>query len=94
MTEAEATARAETEKSIQAIREIDEIIDSPSFRVFAAKVEARASKLAETVLDGNVDSETREELRVKRIGLLMALRMLADDREGHASILRGYGITV
>ena len=94
MTEAEATAREEIEKSTQAIREIDWLTASAEFGSYRVKIERKAEELAETVLEGNVGSEEREELRQQRIGLLSGLRMLANDREGHASILRGHGIDV
>jgi hypothetical protein len=94
MTEAETTARAETEKSIQAIREIDELIEAPSFRAYVARVEARAAVIAETVLEGDIPAEERERFRLQRIGLLSGLRMIANDREGHANILRGHGVEV
>ncbi len=94
MTEEEATAREEVEKSTQAIREIDWLTDSTSFQTYRLKIERRAAELAETVLEGRVSAEEREELRLQRIGLLSGLRMLQSDREGHASILRGHGIDV
>lgn len=94
MTEEEAIAREEVEKSTQAIREIDGLINSLSFRAYAAKIERKAAELAETVLGGRLPAEEREELRQQRIGLLSGLRMIADDRDGHANILRGHGIEV
>lgn len=94
MTEEEATAREEVEKSTQAIREIDWLVESPAFGAYRVKVERKAAELAETVLEGNVGSEERENLRLQRIGLLSGLRMIVNDRDGHASILRGHGIDV
>ena len=94
MTEAEATARDETEKSVKAIREIDELRESPLFQSYAAKIERKAAEMAENVLEGNIGTGEREDLRLQRIGLLSGLRMLENDREGHASILRGHGIDV
>lgn len=94
MTEAEATSRDEVEKSIKAVREIDELIDSPLFHAYYAKIESKAASIARTVLEGRIPAEEREELRHQRIGLLMALRMVADDREGHISILRSHGVDV
>lgn len=94
MTEEETIAREETEKSLQAIREIDGLTSTPEFQGFKQRVERKAEELAETVLEGNVGSEEREKLRLQRIGLLSGLRMLVSDREGHASILRGHGIDV
>ena len=94
MTEAETAARKEVEKSTQAIREIDGLTENNAFHIYTAKVEARAAMIAETVLEGRIPAEEREEMRHRRIGLLMALRMIADEREGHANILRGYGIDV
>lgn len=94
MTEAEAIAREEVEKSTQAIREIDWLTDSAAFQTYRVKIEAKAAALAETVLEGNVTAEEREELRLQRIGLLSGLRMISNDRDGHASILRGHGIEV
>lgn len=92
MTEEEATARAEVEKSTQAIREIDWLAESSAFQTYRLKIERKAAELAETVLEGNVSIEEREELRLQRLGLLSGLRMLVNDREGHASILRSHGI--
>lgn len=94
MTEEEATAREEVEKSTQAIREIDGLTSTHEFQGFKLRVERKAAELAETVLEGNVGGEEREKLRLQRIGLLSGLRMLVNDREGHASILRGHGIDV
>ena len=94
MTEAEATTQQEIDRSIKAIREIDELLESPSFRAYAAKIEAKAAELAEVVLERKTPAEQREELCLQRIGLLSGLRMIANDREGHASILRGHGIDV
>lgn len=94
MTEEEAIAREEVEKSTQAIREIDWLMESTAFRAYAVKIQRKAEELAATVLEGNIGIEEREDLRLQRIGLLSGLRMLADDRDGHASILRGHGIDV
>ena len=94
MTEEEAIDREEIEKSTQAIREIDGLTDSTSFQAYKLKIERKAAELAETVLEGRIPSEEREELRLQRIGLLSGLRMLLSDREGHANILRGHGIEV
>jgi hypothetical protein len=94
MTETEAIAREEVEKSTAAIRAIDELIGNPVFQGFASRVETMADEWAESVLEGNLDAVERENLRLRRIGLLSGLRSLKSDREGHASILRGHGIDV
>lgn len=86
--------KIEAEKSINAIREIDELTGNPGFQAYRYKIERKAFLMADSILDGDISSEEREELRLKRIGLLSGLRMLADDREGHASILRSHGIEV
>lgn len=94
MTEGEAQSREEIEKSTQAIREIDWLIESAAFQTYRVKIERKAAELAETVLEGRIPADEREELRLQRIGLLSGLRMLTSDREGHASILRRHGIDV
>ncbi len=94
MTEAEATAREEIEKSTAAIREIDWLTESAAFQTYKLKIERKAAELANQVLESRIPADEREELRLQRIGLLSGVRMLADDREGHANILRGHGIDV
>ena len=94
MTEAEATAREETEKSIHAIRKIDELRESPSFQTYVGGIERKAAEMANRILEGLMSPEGRDQLRIERLGLLSGLRMLESDREGHASILRGHGIDV
>jgi hypothetical protein len=94
MTEAEATTQQEIDKSIKAIREIDDLGESSAFQGYAAKIAQKAEEMAKTVLEGSIPAEAREELRLQRIGLLLGLRQLTADREGHASILRGHGIDV
>ena len=93
MTE-EATTQQEIDRSIKAIREIDELTESASFQAYRVKIESKAAELANQVMESRIPAEDREELRLQRIGLLSGLRMLANDREGHASILRGHGIDV
>ena len=94
MTEEEAIAREEVEKSTQAIRWIDDLTSTAGFQAYAAKIERKAEEMAEAVLHGVLPAQDREDIRLKRIGMLSGLRMLETDREGHANILRGHGIEV
>ena len=94
MTEAETIAREETEKSINAIRKIDELLENPLFKSYAKGIERKAAEMGADILDGRGYAERREEMRHERIGLLSGLKMLADEREGHALILRRHGVEV
>jgi len=92
MTEAEA--HLEKEKSLNAIRKIDELHESPLFQSYVEGIELKAAEMARRILEGLMSPEGREQLRIERLGLLSGLKMLANDRDGHASILRKHGIDV
>ena len=94
MTEYQLQARDEVEKSLQAIREIVELRDSPAFQAYRVKIERKADEMSKIVLEGGVTPEQREATRLQRVGLLFGLRMLDSDMDGHLSILLSHGVEV
>ena len=94
MTESQLQARDEVEKSLQAIREIVELRDSPAFQAYRVKIERKAEEMSKAVLEGSIPPEEREAIRLQRVGLLSGLRMLDSDMDGHLSILRSHGVEV
>ncbi len=80
-------ARAE-----QTIRDIDTLAKNPEFRRFMERLDRETKKMADQVLEGDFETPVeREEMRLKRLGIVEALRIPKQDRQGSVSTLKTHG---
>lgn len=78
--------------SREGLSDINHLKAQPEFNRFMARLQEMADQWATDVLGGSMPSEDREELRVKRLGLLVALRLPEEAILGHTKVLERFGI--
>ena len=84
------------EKSIstasELIMEIDALLEFEPFQNFVKRNADRCDKMAASVLHGEMDEVSRNNLRHQLIGSIGVMKAMMDDRKGQVSVLAGFGI--
>jgi hypothetical protein len=74
------------------IRNIDALAEFEPFRAFMARFQAESDDLAEKILHGEMPSDEREKLRLRRLGILEVLKAPTRDRADAVMVLKNHGI--
>jgi len=74
-----------------AVRDIETLAVSEEFNRFLDHFKARADKMADEILHGDMPVEKREELRQMRLGILEVLRGPKEIHDSNAMLLKRHG---